>query len=129
MTPPTHAPVPRPVLGAVTVARLRAVGTIAGQRPVTARLPACFGPPGRLPSARSGPDHDAACGEVLLRLPDGVLAEVKDRRGQYRARAAGGNAVVQMLERSDAAARNDGHGDGGVHLLQEFDVVAGFRTV
>src|SRR5437879_1064569 len=71
------------------------------------------------------PHRDAPGGEVLLGLPDRVLAEVEDRGGQDGAGAAVGDALVQVFEGADATAGDDGDGHGLAHRPEELAVVAG----
>src|SRR5262249_50949188 len=54
-------------------------------------------------------DWHATGGEVPLRIPDGVLAEVEDGGGQGRVGPAWRGALGEMFERPHAAGGDHGH--------------------
>ena len=62
-----------------------------------------------LASRRTGKPRAAICS---LGFGDGEFAEVKDRGGKHRAGAAVANALDEMIERADAARRNDRNRNG-----------------
>ena len=75
------------------------------------------------------PDGDAAVVEILFALLDRIFAEVEDAGGQSRFGLAGREDFVHVLQRTGAAAGDDGDidggGDGGGHL----DIIAALGTV
>src|SRR5205085_5988946 len=107
MAPPTHVPVPRSALGVGEGSRLA----------------------GRRERSCSGPGEEAAIGQIRLRFPDRMLAEVEDRGREHRARPTRGDPFEEVFERPDAAARDHRYVDGGSHRLEQLDVVAGLRAV
>src|SRR5690606_20355315 len=83
----------------------------------------------RPPAAALEPHAHALVGQEALGLADAVRALVEDARGEYRVGAAGNEAVVQVIERTDAAGRDHGHRHRLRDRLQQLDVVAGLGAV
>src|SRR5713101_2031213 len=100
-------------------------GTTSDHRSVNCALRSSDGPF----TAWSRPGHDTPPGQIGLRLADGVLSEVEDGGREHGAGPAGGRPLVEVLEGSDPATRDDRDVDRTAHGLQERNVVAGLRAV
>ena len=65
---------------------------------------------------------------MRLGLADRELAEVEDRRREHGV-GAGAHAAQEMIERTDAARRDHGHGHAARHLARQLEIVALARAV
>src|SRR3954465_10096316 len=72
---------------------------------------------------RNHPHRYAPVGQVLLCLPDRVLAEVEDRGGQDGAGSAVGQALVEMVEGTDPPTGDDRDTDGLAHRPEQVAVI------
>src|SRR5579885_1329425 len=73
--------------------------------------------------------QDASPAQIILHVADCELAEVKERRGEHRARAALGQRVVEMFELARAARRDDGYRNSIGDRARQIYVVAAARAV
>src|SRR5437764_561166 len=69
------------------------------------------------------PDGDAYTMKFILREGVGEFLEAEDVRCGNRARTTFADSRGKMLERSDAAAGNDGNRNPGGDTAQQFNVV------
>src|SRR5204862_6994120 len=76
-----------------------------------------------------GPNGHPVGGQLGLRFPHGVLAEMEDRSREQAGRTALGGALAQVLERAHTAARDQRDADRVADRAQELEVVSRLRAV